>query len=203
MRSKNPDLFKRIEDYIDSYIQENNRSPSTREIASHLGVALSSASRYLKYMRENNVLDYSGHRNIRTTKQRLTSLDAVTVPVLGHVSCGVPKLAEENIEEYVSLPASIFGHGDFFLLRANGNSMIEAGIDDCDLILVRKQNYASPGDIVVALIENEDATLKRYFPDPENHQIILHPENRELRDIIVPSCLIQGVAVKVLKDLSC
>ena len=68
--------------------------------------------------------------------------ETVEIPVLGSISCGVPKFAEENIEEYVRLPVSLFGRGDFYLLRANGDSMIEAGINYGDLVLIRHQNYA-------------------------------------------------------------
>ena len=121
-------------------------------------------------------------------------------PILGKVSCGVPKFAEENIEEYVRLPVALFGRGQFFILRANGDSMIEADINDGDLVLIRQQNYADEGQIVVALMDDE-ATLKRYYPEPENQRIRLHPENCQLDDIFVSDCIIQGVAVKVLKDL--
>ena len=121
-------------------------------------------------------------------------------PILGRIACGIPKFAEENIEEYVRLPVALFGKGNFFILRAYGDSMIEAGIDDGDLVLIRQQNYADEGQIVVALME-DDATLKRYYPEPENQRIRLHPENSRMDDIYVDYCEIQGVAVKVLKDL--
>ena len=121
--------------------------------------------------------------------------------ILGAVSCGVPTLEEEYAEEYVSLPVSMFGNGTFFLLRANGESMIDAGISPGDLVLVRKQSEAMDGDIVVALVGNEN-TLKRYFVDKENQKIRLHPENKTMKDIIVSDCEIQGVAVKVIKDLA-
>ena len=121
-------------------------------------------------------------------------------PILGKVSCGVPKFAEENIEEYVRLPVALFGRGQFFILRANGASMIEADINDGDLVLIRQQNYADEGQIVVALMDDE-ATLKRYYPEPENQRIRLHSENSQMDDIYVSDCIIQGVAVKVLKDL--
>ena len=94
-----------------------------------------------------------------------TSRDTVRLPVLGAVSCGIPKYAEENIEEYVQVPASWFGSGEFFALRADGKSMINAGIDDGDLVIVRKQESANPGQIVVALIDNEGNVLwKVKFP---------------------------------------
>ena len=78
--------------------------------------------------------------------------------------------------------------------------MIDAGIDDGDLVLIRQQSTAEEGQIVVALMEDE-ATLKRFYTEPENGIIRLHPENHTMEDIIVENCIIQGVAVKVLKDL--
>lgn len=87
------------------------------------------------------------------------------------------------------------------MLRANGDSMTEAGIDHGDLVLVRCQDRAKPGQIVVALIGDDEATLKRFFPEPSKGIIRLHPENCKLDDIIVENCAIQGVAVHVLKDL--
>lgn len=199
MRSKNPAYFELLIRFIDDYIDNYGRSPSTQEIASGTGLSPATVSRYLSRMREDGIIDYSGHRNIVTKRNRATETNAV--PVLGSVSCGIPKFAEENIEEYVKLPVSLFGKGDFFLLRASGNSMIEAGIDSGDLVLVRRQDYAAPGQIVVALME-EEATLKRYYPEPQNGYIRLHPENKDLDDIIVDSCLIQGVAVHVIKELN-
>ena len=198
---KNAELFKQIEDYINSYKETNNgASPSVREIADELGVNYSTVSRYLKHMREQGMIDYEGHRNITTEENRKTKTETTKVAILGAVSCGIPKFAEENIEEYVRLPISLFGSGDFYILRANGDSMINAGIEDGDLVLIRQQSYANEGQIVVALMEDE-ATLKRYYPEPQKRRIRLHPENSSMRDIYVANCIIQGVAVKVLKDL--
>ena len=199
MRSKNPAYFELLIRFIDDYIDNSGRSPSTQEIASGTGLSPATVSRYLSRMREDGIIDYSGHRNIVTKRNSATDTNAV--PVLGSVSCGIPKFAEENIEEYVKLPVSLFGKGDFFLLRASGNSMIDAGIDSGDLVLVRRQDYAAPGQIVVALME-EEATLKRYYPEPQNGYIRLHPENKDMVDIIVDRCLIQGVAVHVIKELN-
>jgi repressor LexA len=155
----------------------------------------------MSYMREHGMIDYAGARNIITKKKRISTTASISVPLLGAVSCGIPKFAEGNIEEYVQLPVSLFGKGEFFLLRANGDSMIEAGIDHGDLVLVRCQNHAKSGQIVVALIGDDEATLKRFYPEPGKGIIRLHPENSKLDDIIVEDCVIQGVAVHVLKDL--
>jgi repressor LexA len=200
MRTKNTEYFSIIESFIDDYRENNGVSPSVREIETGIGLPRSTVSRYLMYMRENGMLEYEGSRNIITKKTRQTRTESVNVPILGVVSCGIPKYAEENIEEYVRLPITLFGKGNYFILRANGDSMIETGINDGDLVLIRHQDYADPSQIIVALVEDE-ATLKRYYPEPQNHRIRLHPENSAMNDIFVKDCIIQGVAVKVLKDL--
>ena len=200
MRSKNKEYFQLIEGFIDSYMDENGCSPTNQEMADGAGLSTATISRYLSYMRDHGMLDYQGHRNIRTKMQEKKSSASIGVPILGAVSCGVPKFAEENIDEYVRLPVSIFGKGDYLLLRADGDSMIDAGIETGDLVLIRHQDKAEPGQIVVALMEDE-ATLKRYFPEPKKHRIRLHPENPRMEDIYVESCVIQGVAVKVIKDV--
>ncbi|MBQ3802604.1 MAG: repressor LexA, partial [Oscillospiraceae bacterium] len=126
------------------------------------------------------------------------ALGSFRAPVVGTVACGLPILAEENIEEYVRLPAALFGRGSFFILRAHGDSMINAGIADGDLVLVRLQDTADYNQIVVALIDDE-ATLKRFRP--EGDRVVLHAENPNYDDIVVDRCAVQGVAVKVIKDL--
>ena len=201
MRSKNQEYFTLLERYIDTYTDSHGVSPSTREIAAGTGLSLATVSRYLSYMRENGMIDYVGQRNIITQRKRMTSTGSNKVPLLGSVSCGIPKFAEGNIEEYVQLPTALFGKGDFFLLRASGDSMIEAGIDNGDLVLIKHQDHAEPGQIVVALIGDDEATLKRFYPEPQRGIIRLHPENPSLDDIIVEACSIQGVAVHVMKSL--
>ena len=200
MRHKNEEYFALLENFINEYTIENGRSPSNRDMASGTGLSTATVSRYLQYMREQGMLDYDGQRNIRTLRQQKMSGAMVEVPILGTIACGIPNLAEENVEEYVQLPVSVFGKGNFYLLHANGESMIDAGIEDGDLVLVSKQNYADEGQIVVALIDDE-TTLKRYYPEPQKHRVRLHPENKTMKDIYAENCIIQGVAVKVLKDL--
>ena len=197
MRSKNQDLFTKIEGFVNGFSDEHGYSPTISEIAEGTGISRATVHRYLVQMNKDGVMVYSGARAMMSTNTKLLS---ARVPVLGPIACGIPKFAEENIEEYVRLPVSLFGQGDYFILRAYGDSMVDAHIDDGDLILVRKQDYAEEGQIVVALIGNE-ATLKRYYPEPKKHRVRLHPENPDMEDIIADNCTIQGVAVKVLKDL--
>lgn len=197
MRSKDKTLMSAIEKFVSDYTDSNGISPTMQEVADGVGSSKATVQRYIAQLCDDGILDYSGYRTMTSTK---TKAAAIRVPVLGTIACGIPKFAEENIEEYVRLPVALFGKGNFFILRAYGDSMIEAGIDNGDLILIRQQNYADEGQIVVALMEDE-ATLKRFYPEPKKHRIRLHPENSRMDDIYVDNCEIQGVAVKVLKDL--
>ena len=103
------------------------------------------------------------------------------------------------MEEIVNLPTGLFGKGDLFLLHASGDSMTGAGIDDGDLVLIRKQEEARNGDIVVAFVEGEGNTLKRYRQ--YGNTVFLHPENPKYRDIPLLNCKIQGIAINVIKKL--
>lgn len=195
----------KLEEYINEYQQKYGYSPSINDMVSDLGIPKTTVHRYLTHMKESGMLDINGRGKIATKDMAKTKRSTIRLPVLGAVSCGIPKYAEENIEEYVQVPASWFGCGDFFALRADGESMIKAGIDNGDLVIIRKQEYAEPGQIVVALIENEDATLKRYRPKEDGQHIDLVPENDSFKvrtvDLSCETMIIQGVAVKVLKDL--
>lgn len=197
MRSKDKTLMAAIEKFVSDYTDNAGISPTMQEVADGVGSSKATVQRYVAQMCEDGILDYSGYRTMTSTK---TKVAAIRVPVLGTIACGIPKFAEENIEEYVRLPVALFGKGNFFILRAYGDSMIEAGIENGDLVLIRQQNYADEGQIVVALMGDE-ATLKRFYPEPKKHRIRLHPENSRMDDIYVDNCKIQGVAVKVLKEL--
>ena len=197
MRTKDKTLMAAIEKFVSDFTDSTGISPTMQEVADGVGSSKATVQRYIAQMCEDGIINYSGYRTMNSTKAKV---QVVRVPVLGRIACGIPKFAEENIEEYVKLPVALFGKGDFFILRAYGDSMIEAGIDDGDLVLIRQQNTADVGQIVVALMEDE-ATLKRFYPEPENQRIRLHPENSRMEDIYVDNCEIQGVAVKVLKDL--
>lgn len=200
MQHKKPEYFEMLERFIDEYKDANGgATPSLKEIARNIGLAESTVSKYLKVMREKGIVECEGRKNIITKQSRRDAEGFCRVPVLGAVACGIPKLAEENIEEYIKLPVALFGRGNFFVLRARGESMINAGIDDGDLVVVRQQNTADYNQIVVALVDDE-ATLKRFRPADDH--IVLHAENPTFDDIIVDHCIIQGVAVKVIKDLA-
>lgn len=199
MRKRSTELMNHIIEFVEQYYLENSSSPSVRVIADEFGIGVSTAYRYLLEMDERGLISYDGKRISNARIEKLSSNSGVIrAAVVGSIACGIPNLAEENIEEYVSLPRSMFGNGEFFILRANGESMIDAGIETGDLVVIRKQSCAEDGQIVVALVEDE-TTLKRLYR--ENGKVRLHPENRDMEDIIVDDCIIQGVAVKVIKDL--
>ena len=199
MRTKDKELIDRIKVYIEDQYEQSGRTPSIRDIAGALEIGKSSVQRYLEYMVEQGILA-KGNYGYESIKQSRTER-TVSVAKLGYVPCGPLSEEYECIDGYVRLPASFVGNAKkCFLLTASGNSMIDAGINDGDLLLVRQQEEANYNDIVVALVENE-VTLKRYRPDRDRGVIILHPENKRMKDIVVDECKIQGVAIKVIKDL--
>ena len=158
MRSKSPELMSEIKKYIEDYYLQNRQSPSTTKIAEAVGIARGTAYKYLVEMAEKNMIEYDG-QEIRTNVTRKYSGEQTQTPIVGSIPCGSPQYEEENIEEYVSLPTAIFGKGDFFILRASGQSMIEAGIDDGDLVVVKKQVEANEGDIVGCGLSHHQRTI--------------------------------------------
>lgn len=199
MRKKDPKRMEEILHFAQQHYLESGRSPSTAKIADSLGIAKATVYRYLIEMDACGMLSYDG-QTIMTEVTKKLDARMTKIALIGEIACGAPQYQEEHIEAYVSLPTTIVGKGDFFMLRANGDSMIEAGIADGDLVVVRRQVEAQDGDIVVALVENQN-TLKRFFRDKEGDRIILHPENKDLKDIVVEDCAIQGVACHVIKAL--
>lgn len=199
MRSKSPELMDKILKYAEEYYLDNGHSPATSSIANALDISKATAYRYLVEMDDRKMLEYNG-QEIHTVVTRKLNSENNRTAIVGSIPCGSPEYEEENIEEYITLPTAIFGKGDFFILRASGNSMIEAGIDSGDLVVVRKQNYANDGDIVAALVDNQN-TLKRFYRDDKRKKFVLHPENKDMEDILVDECYIQGVAAHVIKAL--
>ena len=197
----NTELLGEIKNFAEEYYLENGVSPTVREIACELKIGKSTVQRYLERLRESGEIEYSGERSIKTDITEKYNQGCVSVGLVGSISCGALNFAQQNITDYYSLPSSLLGSGEFFMLLASGDSMINAGIDDGDLVVIRRQSTARDGDIVVALY-GDDATLKRFYRDSANRRFILHPENERLSDIIIEGDLIiQGVAVKVIKDL--
>lgn len=201
MRTKNEATLNEILDFINSWYFQNNDYPTLMQIADNLNIGTTTAHRYVaELINRGEISKNSRYGHLQTKEISKTVKKIERVPIVGDIACGCPILAEENIEAYVSLSKDLLGSGKFFILRANGDSMVNAGIDDGDLVIVRQQDTADEGQIVVALIENE-ATLKRYYTDKKQNKIRLHPENDEMKDMFFDMISIQGVAVKILKDI--
>ena len=202
MRSKNIDTMNEILDFINKTFFLTREVPSVQEIADKVGIAKSSASRYLSEMQTRGMIFKSGSfYGLETQKIRKAMRITSLMPIVGEIACGTPILAEENIEAYLTISGEFLGQGEFFALKAHGDSMINASIDDGDYVIIRKQNYADEGQIVVAMVNNGDCTLKRYFIDRKKKKVRLHPENDSMEDMFYSEVVIQGVAVKVIKSL--
>ena len=198
MRTKDPKKMKEMIDFIDAFYLVYHRTPSVREIAEGTTLSKSSVATYLAALRDDGEIDYD-KKLIRTDRINGQITGYSPAGIIGAIPCGQMEMETENVEEYVNLPISIFGRGELYILRTYGDSMIGAGIDEKDLVVIRKQEYAQDGDIVVAYVEGEGNTLKRYYHDREKQCIRLHPENDELQDIYVKDCKIQGVVVNIIK----
>ena len=163
------------------------------------GIIDSVGYRYLMTLRDRGVIVYSGKDTLSIEGQERMRPAYRRVPILGGIPCGIPDEHTELVEGYVALPEEWL-FGDCYLLRAEGDSMTGAGIDDGDLVLIRKTTISETGRVVVALVDGTDTTLKRYFVEKDGTPV-LRAENAKYRDIKPFHLAVQGVAVKVIKDL--
>ncbi len=203
MRTKDESLFAVIVDYVNDYFENYGRSPSTREIETGTRISRPTVQRYLKTLQERGEIEYDGHRSIVTQYMR-EMMDTGRIGMGNSIPCGPMDEVTDAELEYVRLPIALTGSGDFFLLRARGVSMINAGIDDGDLVLIRKQPTAKRGDIIACLYDSALTTLKRY--QPEGDTVYLVPENDTMKPIEIrgpkrEKLMIQGVATMVIKEL--
>ena len=202
MRSKDPALMNKIREFVDQYYRENRTAPSTQIVGNAVGVTKQTAYRYLLEMAEHGMLEYDG--GIRSSPQMAKCRTGyISVPVVGSIRCGDPETEVEQVEEYVSLPESIFGKGRFYLVRAKGDSMVDAGIEEGDLVLIELCHEASVGDIVVALDPEGENTLKRYAGKGKHGYILAYMNEAQYpgKVITVKSFIVQGIARHVIRAL--
>ena len=199
MRTLSEGTMRDVVSFIDRYYEKNGYTPTIAEIARGLTIATGTVHKYLHRMAESGRIELAGRHVVTPT----IAAQKRSAPLAGEIACGAPVWVEETRDETIPLPADVLAGGESFWLRARGRSMINAGIDDGDLVLIRRQPAADPGQIVAALIENE-ATLKIFLPDGKSRKIVLRAANDDKAaypDQVYNAILIRGVAVRVLKPL--
>ena len=204
------DKQQRVLDYVREQIKKDGYAPSVRDICKALDLkSTSTVHGYLARLEKKGLIQKAAlkPRTLRIVGEEgereedrgfYTSKEMVDVPIVGRVTAGMPILAVENIEDSFPLPIDFVGNSESFMLKVRGDSMIDAGILDGDLVLVKKQNTAENGDIVVALIEDE-ATVKKFYK--EKGFIRLQPHNQFMQPILVPTCTILGKVAGVFRKL--
>lgn len=196
-----------ILDYIKDEVKKKGYPPSVREIGEAVGLASSSTvhghlSRLEKkgYIRRDPTkpraieilhLDHE----VQAAKEQKTAY----VPIIGKVTAGNPITAVENIEDYLPLPDHLISHENTYVLVIQGDSMIEAGIFDGDMVIVRQQQSADNGDIIVAMTDENEATVKRFFR--EKDYIRLQPENSTMAPILLKECTVLGKVIGVFRTI--
>ncbi len=214
------DRQRQVLDFIRASIRDNGFPPSVREIGDALGLkSSSSVQSHLNALEKKGYIERasSSARALTVNDQLVAELpdidpedlpdiepmdevfrNVVPLPLLGRVAAGVPILAEQNIEETIGLPTQIVGDANSFLLTISGESMIEAGIFDGDIVVVREQSTASDGDIVVAMIDDE-ATVKTFFREPDC--IRLQPQNPTMEPIYSTDVTILGKVTALFRTI--
>jgi repressor LexA len=204
------DLTKRqqeIFDFIKRYSAKNGYPPTVRDIGKAVGLASSSTVHaHLANLEKLGLLrrDPTKPRAIELLDRAVESMRSAVrpagVPLVGSVAAGQPILAEENIEEYVDVPAAAGGEDGDFVLRVRGDSMIDAGILEGDFVVVRPQEVAADGEIVVALVgEEAEATVKRFFHEADH--VRLQPENQTMEPIRSKDVRVLGKVVGLYRSV--
>ena len=196
MRSN--EKYNTVYEFIKKYITENGYSPSVREICANCGIkSTATAYQYINKLNEQGLIKKSGNKK-RAVSLKKSVGQSVSVPLVGTVAAGQPIFADENYEGYYSLPTEFFGSDDMFMLTVKGDSMIKIGMLDGDKIIVKKQNTADNGDIVVALVD-DSATVKRFYR--RDRKIILHPENDSMSDFVFDDVSVLGKVVGLMRNI--
>ena len=207
-----------IYDFIRSYSEEHGYPPSVREIGAAVGLASpSTVHMHLKVLEEHGLIkrDSKKPRTIEVMGKQATEpiedgqalasvaqdpgSNSISLPLVGRVAAGTPILAEQNVEETLTLPTSIVGDSSSFILRVRGDSMVNAGIFDGDYIVVKEQHEAHDGEIVVALLD-DSATVKTFYREAD--RVRLQPENDLMEPIYVKDPVILGRVTALVRSLS-
>ena len=197
-RRPHGDTQQSILDYIEKYIEVNGYSPSVREIGQAVDLkSTSTVHGHLNRLEKKGLLHREAMkpRTIDVTRNDRPQMERI--PLLGKVAAGTPILAEENADGFVTLPDDVVGRGEHFVLEIRGESMISAGIMNGDFVVIKRQQTAQNGDIIIAMLDGE-ATCKRYFKEPD--RIRLQPENPRMQPFYSRSVNIVGKVVAVYRS---
>lgn len=194
-----------ILEFIKNEVKEKGYPPSVREIGEAVGLASSSTVHgHLERLEKKGLIrrDPTKPRAIEILDMDSSSsfsYSVTRVPLIGKVTAGMPITATENIEDYFPLPSHYVGDHNVFMLSVLGDSMIEAGIHNGDLVIVRQQQTADNGDIVVAMTEDDEATVKRFYKEKDH--IRLQPENSSMAPIILSNVSILGKVIGIFRHI--
>ncbi len=190
---------EKIFEFIKLQIKESGFPPTVREVGDKFNITVKGAYDHVKAIEKKGYIRTEQNKSraivVLNTDDEVP-VDAINIPLLGRIAAGSPILAEENIEEYLSFPKTMFRSGDYFALHVKGDSMIEGGINDGDIAIIKKQNTANNGDIVAALL-TEEATLKRLKITGNRAQLM--PENAAYQPIAADNASILGKLVALFR----
>lgn len=202
--------LKLLMEYIKNFNEDNGYLPSIREMANHIGIkSTSTINYYINILEQRNLIKRNEQKNrarafeiVKQTPKmpqyNTAFMGMKNIPLVGTITAGQPILAVENIDGEFGFSNDLFGTGDLFMLRIKGDSMIDAGILNNDLIVVHKQSVAENGEIVAVLID-DSATCKRFYK--ENGRIRLQPENPTMEPIYVDDATILGKVVGLVRNM--
>ena len=187
-----------ILNFIKEMINNSGFPPTVREIGDEFGITVKGAYDHLKAIEKKGYIktEHNKSRAMIIVDDESVKSEGLTVPLLGRIAAGSPILAEENIEDYLSFPKDMFRPGEYFAIKVKGDSMIDGGIYDGDIAVIKKQNTANNGDIVAALIE-EEATLKEFHKTSDSVKLL--PKNTKYKPIISRDVSIMGKLAAVFR----
>lgn len=191
---KNQEVYQ----YINSFISENGYAPTVREICRACDIrSTATAFNIMNELSEQGLITKS---KVGENKRRAISINqqSVKVPLIGTVAAGEPIFAQENYEDFFSIPSNLFKGEDLFMLTVKGDSMKKIGMFSGDKIIVKKQSVAENGEIVVALVD-DSATVKRFYR--RDGKFILHPENDDMDDFVFDEVNILGKVIGLVRNI--
>lgn len=190
---------EKIFEFIKGSIKDSGFPPTVREIGDRFNITVKGAYDHVKAIEKKGYIKTEQNKSraiVVLNEDDEIPVDAINIPLVGRIAAGSPILAEENIEEYLSFPKSMFRSGEYFAVNVKGDSMIEGGIYDGDVAIIKKQNTANNGDIIAALLTDE-ATLKRL--KLSGNKVHLMPENPAYEPIVAENVTILGKLIALFR----